>query len=172
MHFDERDNFLCQIEGHKRVVMFPYEDRDLLYMFNPLPLYLTNMIKRSISNNEEHVMILDDTIPEHTEELYFSQSYIKTVNNYFNELYNLKKIPKPIFEFKPLELNIEIIKTRTFIGPIRNSPVTVIWILDGDGILFVSSKTFNIEKGNIITFPSTYVYPWSVGGDYIKIGYM
>ena len=113
-----------------------------------------------------------DAIEEAQEELYFSQSYIKTVNNYFKELYNIKKIPKPVVEFKPLELNIETVEKRTFIGPIRSNPVTVIWVLDGDGILFVSSKTFNIEKGNIITFPSTYVYPWSIGGDYIKIGYM
>ena len=38
LHYDYNDVWLCQVKGTKRVVLFPPEDRDLMYLWNPYPL--------------------------------------------------------------------------------------------------------------------------------------
>lgn len=38
LHYDTSDNWLHQIKGRKRVVMFPPDDRRLLYVWNSLPI--------------------------------------------------------------------------------------------------------------------------------------
>jgi len=37
LHCDGWDNWLCQVKGKKRIILFPHQDRDLLYMWNPTP---------------------------------------------------------------------------------------------------------------------------------------
>ena len=38
LHYDYNDVWLCQVKGTKRVLLFPPEDRDLLYLWNSYPL--------------------------------------------------------------------------------------------------------------------------------------
>ena len=46
MHYDGMDNWLCQVQGRKRVLLFPPEDRDLLYTFNKEPHSLIHQIEK------------------------------------------------------------------------------------------------------------------------------
>ena len=38
LHYDYNDVWLCQVKGTKRVILFPPEDRELLYLWNPYPV--------------------------------------------------------------------------------------------------------------------------------------
>lgn len=38
LHYDYNDVWLCQVKGTKRVILFPPEERELLYLWNPYPL--------------------------------------------------------------------------------------------------------------------------------------
>lgn len=40
IHYDLLNNWLCQLAGRKRIIVFPPEDIDLLYMINPYPIHL------------------------------------------------------------------------------------------------------------------------------------
>lgn len=44
-HYDLQDNWLCQLQGTRRVILTPNEDRDFMYTFNPYPLELIYKIK-------------------------------------------------------------------------------------------------------------------------------
>jgi hypothetical protein len=47
MHYDGMDNWLCQVQGRKRILLFPPEDRDLLYTFNREPHSIIRKIEES-----------------------------------------------------------------------------------------------------------------------------
>lgn len=47
IHYDLQNNWLCQLAGRKRIIMFPPEDRDFLYMLNPYPI---DLIKSLVSD--------------------------------------------------------------------------------------------------------------------------
>ena len=38
LHYDLKDNWLCQIKGTKRIILIPPEDRHLVYLWNPYSL--------------------------------------------------------------------------------------------------------------------------------------
>lgn len=38
IHYDLQNNWLCQLSGRKRILIFPPEDREYLYTINPYPL--------------------------------------------------------------------------------------------------------------------------------------
>lgn len=46
MHYDGMDNWLCQVHGRKRILLFPPEDRDLLYMYNKEPYHIIKQIEK------------------------------------------------------------------------------------------------------------------------------
>lgn len=52
LHYDAADNWLHQIQGRKRVVMFPPDDRHLLYTWNPVPMDFLDQINSWDYNNE------------------------------------------------------------------------------------------------------------------------
>jgi ribosomal protein L16 Arg81 hydroxylase len=45
LHYDCYDNFLWQIQGRKRILLFPPSERNKLYMYNPYPLDFLYNIK-------------------------------------------------------------------------------------------------------------------------------
>lgn len=44
LHYDLYDNYLCQVQGSRRVILFPPEDRDYLYPLNPYPLSILKQL--------------------------------------------------------------------------------------------------------------------------------
>jgi len=45
LHYDLYDNWLCQVKGTKRVILFRPEDRDYLYPLNPYPLDIIRQLE-------------------------------------------------------------------------------------------------------------------------------
>jgi hypothetical protein len=48
IHYDLNDNYLCQFQGKKRVILFEPEDRDKMYTWNPYPLELIKEMNNSL----------------------------------------------------------------------------------------------------------------------------
>lgn len=53
LHYDLDDNYLCQVEGTKRILLFPPEDRDLLYLWNSYSLEVINALEIMFYNSDE-----------------------------------------------------------------------------------------------------------------------
>jgi len=64
LHYDTASNWLHQIRGRKRVVLFPPDDRDLLYMWNPYPMKLIYSLTHDTNVNIERNCIPDDEIKD------------------------------------------------------------------------------------------------------------
>ena len=47
LHLDFHDNWMYQLSGKKRILLFPPEDYDKLYTINPYPPYFVNRLLRS-----------------------------------------------------------------------------------------------------------------------------
>ena len=50
LHYDAADNWIHQIQGRKRVVMFPPDDRELLYVWNSLPVEMVHIVSANLYN--------------------------------------------------------------------------------------------------------------------------
>jgi hypothetical protein len=49
MHFDRADNLFCQVEGRRRVVLFPHSEWPNLYLLNPYPPeFIKKVIERGL----------------------------------------------------------------------------------------------------------------------------
>ena len=57
MHYDGMDNWLCQIQGRKRVLLFPPEDRDYLYTFNKEPHSIISKIEKLQNSTNPFIII-------------------------------------------------------------------------------------------------------------------
>jgi hypothetical protein len=54
LHYDCYDNFIWQVQGSKRIILFPPSERNKLYMYNPYPLdFLYN-----IRNDNRYLNVL------------------------------------------------------------------------------------------------------------------
>lgn len=59
LHYDTANNWLHQIRGRKRVVLFPPDDRDLLYTWNPYPIQLIYSL-----THDTNIKVERECIPE------------------------------------------------------------------------------------------------------------
>ena len=50
LHFDNWDNWLCQISGKKRVILFAPNEYDNLYTFNPYPFEFIKSVRRKFNS--------------------------------------------------------------------------------------------------------------------------
>jgi len=53
LHYDYNDVWLCQVKGTKRILLFPPEDRDLLYLWNHYPLDFIYKLAKSLNWSSE-----------------------------------------------------------------------------------------------------------------------
>jgi len=49
MHEDGEDNWLCQVSGRKRIILFPPSERPNLYTYNPYPSYFIDSVKNAFN---------------------------------------------------------------------------------------------------------------------------
>lgn len=57
LHCDGWDNWLCQVKGKKRVILFPHQDRDLLYMWNPIHEGILSEISKQKEQNRNYFFV-------------------------------------------------------------------------------------------------------------------
>lgn len=182
IHYDMEDNFLCQIKGTKRVLLWPPEDRKFLYTFNPYSLDTVFKLERawnswdfvmrnghSISNKPKIVEYIlrrlgDDEFTE-VEEHLFRNDYINTANIYHDFLRQRGCLP---------EYDINRLKFYATRGPgipklqNINSYVNIItFITQGD--MKIGDSEFHMFVGSTVCFPNLFTYPWGITDDSVIV---
>ena len=182
IHYDLDDNFLCQIKGTKRVLLFPPEDRDLLYMFNPYSLETIfkleyawtawDFVARSFHPIEKKPEIVDyilkrigDDECTEVEEHFFTRDYIDIMNKYHEMLSIRGCLPN---------YNIEKLKFFASRGPglakldFLNPYINMVLFIT-EGTLKIASSEFPMGVGSVACFPNSFTYPWAVSEGAIVI---
>jgi len=179
IHYDEYDNWLCQVKGTKRVVLFPHQERDMLYMFNPIPLYIANLTQMAKDSNTQYIAYGKKILkPEFYDKWSKIQGllqnddilaiYKSEVMKYI--LNNLRSVGLDIPE-PPIPEKFEIVETRAF-GVYNKQqekyPISCFLILEGTGKIQIKGlRTLPLEGGDVVIFPTHFTYPYCIEG-YLK----
>jgi quercetin dioxygenase-like cupin family protein len=157
-HFDEHDNFLCQVKGKKRVILFPHEDRHLLYMYNPTPM---PVIKEIMRLTLTFGTITQVTFKEYKDTYKINDVFRETLENYKNQVGKLPFFNQPT-EFKTIDTKGKIYFHEEYDN---KYPLRMIWIIEGYGefTTFETKKTLN--PGNIIMLPTGLPFFWRLNGN-------
>ena len=133
IHYDLQNNWLCQLSGKKRIIIFPPEDRHLLYTLNPYPLKLIFSL-----TNDQFVIHNKSQLDQITVDLLNSQLGAKTkliINN-----------PKRIISRDISVLNgVKMFK---------------IWALVNTSLI-IRDKKYNLSPGDYIEWPNTFTHMYN-----------
>jgi mannose-6-phosphate isomerase-like protein (cupin superfamily) len=170
-HYDCYDNWLCQLQGKKRVILFYPEEGSKMYPLNNCSLKLMNKITK-IWNDQFIVhrlrtltdckYIIQEPLLEYTTSDRFFSSF-----NSITEIIKRKLIENnciiPIF---PLPKKFKVIDARCSehtVVKFMETPYTIVWFMTS-GKLYVRSYAYDVKEGDCYAFPSSFMYPWKVQG--------
>ena len=178
LHYDRQDNFLMQIRGTKKIHLFPPEDHQLLYTFNPYPLRTIEVLMScwgnwgyvniySDCNIKEQVDTFTnilgelDTVPICHKDL--TNEYTSYIERYKGKVVTLQGwFP----DWSPKNEPQFIITKSQFIGNFKFYHPHIHWIVFlEDSCIRVSRSEYEITKGSVVCFPNIYIYNWSVKPD-------
>lgn len=173
IHYDEHDNWLCQVRGKKRVILFPHEDRHLLYMWNPVDLNIINKLSHDYFMN--FFMNIVQKIPQDLipcNKQYFKDDQLSIIlkNTILEYEQNIIKLGC-MAPFVTLPWKFEIVKTNNIdypklTHPKTNFPYIILWIIAGKGYIHINQfYKIGIEAGRRIMFPNSFMFTWMLSGD-------
>lgn len=178
IHYDEQDNWLCQIQGKRRVILFPPEDRIYLYMFNDMPMDKCNSVGRLVDDHRHFIGLYTNKLNNEMCSKYSSLSglvddeilhdaYKKTIIEYYNgKLYSLGiNMNQP-----PIPEDFKIFHSHLILdGICTKYPIVMIMAVKGNGAVSIHGyKDFLLNAGDIICFPNHFTYVYNIRG-YLKI---
>ena len=172
-HYDGLDNWLCQIQGKKRLILFPPEEREKLYPINPYSLELVLSLMTDVVDNcilwREKVcdlefcsVVLQEPLLEYTKSDIFFNSYhtlseiLKDYLKKRNFVLPSVQVPK---QFKIIDARTSEYTTNDY----AFGPYTFLWFMT-DGIVLIKDYIKAMKKGHCVLFPTSYLYPWKVQG--------
>lgn len=181
LHYDEADNWLCQIRGKKRILLFPNEDRDLLYMWNPMNINTINQLSSNyflnffvVAKNKISEELITTILNENRR--YFKNELMTTLLK--NEVIKYELKINTLFCQTPtctLPWKFEIVKTNNIDYPKISErkvtfPYVILWIIYGKGYIHINGNyKFNLEPKQLVIFPASFMFTWSVSGDLIFV---
>jgi hypothetical protein len=166
MHYDEHDNFLCQLQGTKRVILFPHEDRSLLYMFNPTPTNILQNVRDLFAKLDQYVF----HAPFNTEKINqttYTKAWQQVMDMYLQHV-SRNGCYEFVIEQEKWPQRCTMFNTRGHPYFERQRlPVTVIFIKQGTGsIRFPSKRIFKkITAGEVLAFPANFTYFYQIEGN-------
>jgi hypothetical protein len=177
LHYDRQDNFLMQIKGTKKIHLFPPEDHQLLYTFNPYPLS-TIQILMNCWGNWNYVQIYHDSpikgfldkftsISGEVDHPDLKREYISYIGRYTEKVMEIQGwMPTWSSNSEPkfMVTKSEFIGNFTFFHP----HIHCIFFLT-DSCIRVSRSEYFITAGSVVCFPNIYIYNWCVKPDTIVI---
>ncbi len=177
LHCDGMDSAVCQIQGRKRILVFPPSERDKLYIMNPYNTELIDIIHRNIVQDKYvriNTGIIDKDIindiiytmkPDKIKTLksstitnlyikqqkYYAQSMIDNNENIWYD------------QVSDLPESFVVMDTETGV-PERvidcmDSSITVLFALT-KGIIKINNVEHTLSEGDSICFPSSITHPW------------
>jgi len=179
IHYDGQDNWLCQLEGKRRVILFPPSDRDNLYLFNNYPVELIYDIDTKYNNDENFIRYsaktlsdnlikeLLDVLGDQNEVFVECTDLSKSFNrelSFYNDL--LRKNRSELLEVAPHMFSIkrysknERLKYQHDFG--------IIWTLT-EATLIIRKDNPNLKPGDSMCYPGNWMYPVKILEDCILI---
>lgn len=169
LHYDEHDNWLCQIQGKKRVVLFPHEYRDKLYMYNPVPYDTLISIKRLQNVAMKFVGIRENNPVEEIHQTNYGDVWKQEVERYsFHVLQPNGTNIIPPLHVDSLPTKHKVVDTQGHpYNTFQEYPITLIFILDGSGTITFHGRRqkIKLKKGMSIIFPTHFTYIYSIEGN-------
>jgi mannose-6-phosphate isomerase-like protein (cupin superfamily) len=184
MHYDAHENWLCQIKGKKKVILFPHEDRHLLYMWNPLGLNIINDINFRMSYFGNFISTLNNIISDelcteiikdlkqnkhgfskNTELFIILKHSLSMYNNTVRVNMTISdfELVEPPWKFKLVNTNnIDYLDFTD-----NKHPYVFIAILQGKGAIMINGNRSPISKGMTIVLPYSFVFDVRLQGDMI-----
>lgn len=134
LHYDTATNWLHQIKGTKRVILFPPDDRDLLYMWNSYPIKLVYQLAQDCN-----VTVKKNQVPE------------SDISDIINKIGVKTALPLPLNRLAAR--NIEEVQIMT--------DYYEVWFLVETAIT-VKDKLYRLKPGDYIKIPNHPCYTWSI----------
>ena len=172
-HYDMKDNWLCQIQGKKRVILFPPEERDKLYPMNPYPIPLLRSFEEKLAGD---IFIRRNRFSINLDLCNYFLKLLpnKTINHYILvDSYNRESTVLQSY-FREQECSVpNFLEPKIFnVIDARNSiyecnqynttnPCIFLWFLT-KATLMIRSLSYDVLPGQLFIFPSTFMYPWKV----------
>ena len=176
IHFDRLDNWLCQISGRKRVVLYPRSEADKLYLMNPYPPEFINNLMDDLKI-DPHIKFLYGNLEEFfcnylisklgdnkrlviPAESYLSEKYSSLEKDYF---VLLKRKGCVVHDYSlPTEFVIERpCDVKPVVRDFIDSPASIIWALT-PGTFKIKESVIDLNKGGVVLFPSSITHPRKV----------
>lgn len=162
IHYDLKDNWLCQVEGTKRVILFPQDQRDKLYLWNPYQLELLHKIM-SPFNSDQFIRRSLTSLP-----LDMCKRILDSNSDIIHDD-KLKAICK--LEIDTYVLFLEKTGSATpskrepsgaFSRKVPTVPIypfVFFWTLT-PGSIRIRNFNWKVEPGECYIFPLSFTYPW------------
>jgi hypothetical protein len=159
IHYDEYDNWLCQLQGTKRVILFPHEDRDKLYMLNPVSINVINTIRAYRLSSSFFIEKMPFDIHGDISSIYRTE---------IERFRNFKMVDVPIIapkNFKQLDVGTRLYDYS------HNYPLTILFVIEGTlHIKFMNRDLkLHVNKGEFAIFPNHFTYPYEISATNLKI---
>lgn len=179
LHYDRDDNFLLQINGTKKILLFPPEAHQLLYTFNPYPLPIVSALAKCWFEGDKIYVIYDsniknvgdkflellgeeESVPVSSPDL--EDEYFTCIAKYLEKI---REWCPPDKAYDKLEFSVtrsECITDFNFFNP----HIHVVMFLT-DSQMIVNNSEFVIRKGQVVCFPNDWTYKWGVKNNSIVI---
>jgi hypothetical protein len=185
MHYDGQDNWICQVIGKKRVILFAPSEHPNLYTYNPYPSHLLDQLRARVYNNSVFLNVdnqiprdlvnrilssLEDTVEKKTiindQEL---QDVFKRVYMlYENHLQKSGCMIHPAVV--PPSVNFQIFRTSCNSIPLRTSEFSYNFIFClRNGNVSIGRYNLSVKQGDILACPATFEYPVTLSGSGVYI---
>lgn len=162
IHFDEHDNWLYQIQGTKRVLLFPHNERHLLYMKNPIPLDIYKEVLSFFDYPTNFIVIKNKSVVYSGN---INQVYYEEISRYHK--YKLLPVNSCLPDYKMPEKFKEIHTNHQVYSEIQPYPLNFIYIKEGKGTIYFYGHVgqMNVNSQDIILFPSSFLFPYEIKGN-------
>lgn len=164
LHYDLDDNYLCQIKGSKRILLFPPEDRHLLYLWNPYPLdVIFNLQVAFYDSDYIHAQpnfidynfcrrLIENGVSIDDNDMLIDRYYSKII-----EYHKKLELRVPINMNK---LRFEVVKTSDFDKIKLFNQFVHVFIMLQDNTFRNKNTELPGTAGCIFIFPNTYTFTW------------
>jgi Cupin-like domain len=159
MHYDTMDNWLCQLQGKKRVILFAPEERSKLYLFNDFPLEFVYGLHTCATSD---VFIRRNRTSFDPTKFDIKMAYLREFEKYFVFLVNTECFPYMKREYlMPKFKTIQATDKFDRFTEENNLPFTMLWILS-PGELTVRGIHSVLIPGEFVVFPNNMLYPFYI----------
>lgn len=167
MHWDSTDNWLCQIHGKKRVLLFHSSDFEFLYSFNRYPiLNVSRLISKEYMISivplleKEFVQYIFDEILKNNERVILSQELALKNDKNAYKMFDSFKI-RFLGSLGGYESEHGRISTRYYddFTIEETSQLPNIFVSLSDTVISIKGNSKPIRAGDIIMFPKTVIFP-------------